>query len=591
MNVACSPQTTRSLRRPRQVKPVGRATSEKHSHDGHSSMQTTDYGHVLTGPFGILSNGNSAESTISSPAPSIARDSTSYNGNALKEGYQPPLEQSNPLSHHQQSLPSLPVRNPSQPGFGITWGQAEQAVADFRVKFTPFFPFVVLDPDVSAREILLKKPLLFRAIMLAAAQLTLAKQREIKRSMLAYIGQHLLVMEERDLGLLQGLLVFIAWGEADFYFDQKITYLIYLAMGYAHNLAITRPPPTMRQKMMVVIHPKDLKDALYASNLTTVLEESHTHEEQRAFLGCQYLLSVNSSQFGRGSVLKGEYIDRCLNSLVHPTDFGADFILDKIVRFQQIVEQISEKLPAPSEVDCGKAFTISINHEMQSIRNQLNMLFANMAREHRQFVLFWAMNNYVLVRLYLPASYLTPPSDKTAADHQLQCMLYCLQAARSFFATILSIGPEGFLSRAFASFAELLFVLVAASRLLLVEIEGWDLDEARRMFDFPSTLKSLISTFKAVISLRNQRAVEAAVTFGVSLTPDNSGDEKEDRWYKYATKLDWIKTWFETRVSGGPEIPGEPQEMSGPTGWLHGNQTLSPFMFGFLGDDNWNLDF
>lgn len=83
--------------------------------------------------------------------------------------------------------------------------------------------------------------------------------------------------------------------------------------------------------------------------------------------------------------MKGEYIDRCLNSLVHPTDFGADFILDKIVRFQQIVEQISEKLPAPSEVDCGKAFTISINHEMQSIRNQLNMLFANMAREHRQF--------------------------------------------------------------------------------------------------------------------------------------------------------------------------------------------------------------
>lgn len=70
---------------------------------------------------------------------------------------------------------------------------------------------------------------------------------------------------------------------------------------------------------------------------------------------------------------------------MRPTDFGADFILDKIVRFQQIVEQISERLPVPAEVESPKAFTISMSNEMQSIRNQLNQLFANMAREHRQF--------------------------------------------------------------------------------------------------------------------------------------------------------------------------------------------------------------
>lgn len=597
MDIACAPQTTKSLRRPRQVKLARSGTvSEKHSNDGFS-MRAVNYGHVLlgAGPFGISSNGTSTGSTISSPTPSTARDSPSGNGasvNTTREHHHPTSEQ----NHHrpsrpQQLLPSSPVRKPPQPGFGITWAQADQAVSDFRIKFTPFFPFVALDPDATAQELLAKKPLLFRAIMLAAAQLTLAKQREIKRSMLAYIGQHLLVMEERDLGLLQGLLVFIAWAEHDFYFDQKITYLTYLAMGYAHNIAITRPPPTMKQKMMVVVDPKDAKEAMLGHNLTTVLEESHTPEEQRAFLGCQYLLSINSSQFGRDGVLRGDYVNRCLNSLMRPTDFGADFILDKIVRFQQIVEQISERLPVPAEVESPKAFTISMSNEMQSIRNQLNQLFANMAREHRQFVLFWAMHNYVLVRLYLPASYLSPPSDKVAAEYQLQCMLYCLQAARSFFSTILSIGPEGFLFRSFASFAEILFVLVGASRLLLVEIEGWDLDEARRIFDFPSTLESLVSTFKVVINLRNQRAVEAAATFGVSLVPDNSGDEKDDRWFKYATKLEWIKNWFEAQLSGGSGIPGDPDAASGPFNWSEENQTLSPFMFGFLGDDNWNIEF
>lgn len=595
MNIDCAPQTTKSLRRPRQVKLASGTVPEKHGTDG---FRAPNYGHVLlgAGPFGLSSNGTSTESTASSPAHSATRESPSGNGagiNTIREEHQPSPEQNNHhlLSRPQQPLPSLSTSKPPQPGFGITWGQAEQAVLDFRVKFTPFFPFVALDPDVTAQELLSKKPLLFRAIMLAAAQLTLAKQREIKRSMLAYIGQHLLVMEERDLGLLQGLLVFIAWGEHDFYFDQKITYLTYLAMGYAHNIAITRPPPTMQQKMTVVIHPKDAHEAIQAHHLTTVLEESHTPEEQRAFLGCQYLLSVNSSQFGRDGALRGGYIDRCLDSLVRPTDFGADFILDKMVRFQQIVEQISEKLPSPSQVDNPGTFTISLSNEMQSIRNQLNQLFANMAREHRQFVLFWALHNYVLVRLYLPASYLSPPSDAVAAEYQLQCILYCLQAARSFFATILSIGQEGFLFRTFTSFSEILFVLVSASRLLLVEIEGWDLDEARRIFDFPSTLESIISTFKGIIHLRNKRAMEAAATYGVSLTPDNAGDEKDDRWFKYATKLEWIKNWFEAQLSGGSGIPGNPDAVTGPVNWSQENQTLSPFMFGFLGDDNWNIEF
>ncbi|KAI1372905.1 hypothetical protein F4677DRAFT_431152 [Hypoxylon crocopeplum] len=600
MHITCAPQTTRSLRRPRQVKPTNSAASAEPSHDDQPPMRTASYGHVVlgAGPYGLRGNPSVTESTASSPAPSVSIESPPHNLTVTitpKDGSRASLVQNNHPSHPQQPLPALPVKTPSQPGFGLSWDQADQAVFDFRIKFTPFFPFVALDPDVSAQELLSKKPLLFRAIMLAAAPLTLAKQREMKRSMQAYIGQHLLVMEERDLGMLQGLLVFIAWGMHDFYFDQKGTYLTYLAMGYAHNLAITRPPPTMSQKMMVAIHPKDIKEALVGHQLTTVLEESHSAEEQRAFLGCQYLLSINASQFGRDSVLKGAYIDHCLNSLVRPTDPGADFLLDKMIRFQKIVEQITEKLSVSyvyDVVERTNTFTVSMSNEMQGIRNQLGQLFANMAREHRHFVLFWAMHSHVLVRLYLPASNLSAPSDKVAAQQQLQCMLYCLEAARSFFATILTLSTENFLFRPFISFSEMLFVLVAASRLLLVEIEGWDLDKARRMLDLPSTLDSLISAFKNVIVLRNQRAAEAAASLGATLIPDNLGDEKGDRFYHWAGKLEWIKNWFEAQVSQRSGIiPGEPQTTDAPNYWAPENQTWNPFMFGYLGDDNWNIEF
>lgn len=119
----------------------------------------------------------------------------------------------------QSSLPTstaaaaaaAPSKVPARPGFGLTWEQAQQAVSDYRIRFVPHFPFVPLDPEVTAQDVFLKKPFLFRVVLLVAARLTVAKQKELKRSVSAYVGQHLVVMGKRSLDLLQGLLVYVAW--------------------------------------------------------------------------------------------------------------------------------------------------------------------------------------------------------------------------------------------------------------------------------------------------------------------------------------------------------------------------------------------
>lgn len=85
------------------------------------------------------------------------------------------------------------------------------AVVEFTNIFTAHFPFVILDHDITARRLYTEKPLLFRAILLIAVDLTASKSREIRRSVDAWIGQHMLVMEEQDIGVLQGLLVYILW--------------------------------------------------------------------------------------------------------------------------------------------------------------------------------------------------------------------------------------------------------------------------------------------------------------------------------------------------------------------------------------------
>ncbi|KAI5856176.1 hypothetical protein GGS23DRAFT_617875 [Durotheca rogersii] len=609
LEIPCAPQTTKSLRKPRQVKPTSTPVAQQPDSHRPPGARTTNYGHALlsAGPFGVAESGPSTESNTSSPG-SAARDRLSQNAHnatssphnsSSHESHKPTaLPPPNPPPNPQPLLSTLtpllpiPPSEPPQPGFGLTWLQADQAVFDYKIKYTPYFPFVMLDRDVSAQEVLAKKPLLFMAIMLLAAQIPLVRQKEIKKSILAHVGHNMMVAEERDLDLLQGLMVYIAWGEEDFYMDQKNTYLIYLAMGYAHNLAITRPYPTPKQKLTIAVHPKDIKEAMVGHTLTTVLEENHTAEEQRAFLGCHYLLSVNSSQFNREGMLKGDYVERCLHSLVRPTDFGTDFILDRMVRFQRIVEEITEKLPIPKIGESAQVFTLAMSNTMQLLRVQLDQLLANITREHRQFLPLWAMHNYVLVRLYLLASYSSQPSDEVLAQHQRQCMLYCLQAARSFFSASLATGPESFYQRSFSSFAEILFVLVAASRLLLVEIDLWDLASARQTLDLPATIDEIIACLETAVDLHGQELVEAAARSGGAWALDGSGDMRSGTFCKYIVKLQWIKNWFESQLSLGARGGGdEPHVTSGTNNWQPESAAWNPFLVGYMADTDWGIDF
>ena len=99
----------------------------------------------------------------------------------------------------------------SGPIYGLTWPQAESILCLFRDRYIRNFPFLVIDDRLTARQMFAQKPFLFRVIMLAAAPLPIPRVAKMKRNVLAYLGQHMLVEEERHLDLLQGLLICISW--------------------------------------------------------------------------------------------------------------------------------------------------------------------------------------------------------------------------------------------------------------------------------------------------------------------------------------------------------------------------------------------
>jgi hypothetical protein len=75
---------------------------------------------------------------------------------------------------------------------------------------TVCFPFVVVPPTVDARTLLEERPFLYRTIMAVAEQNT-NDQRNQVREIIQYLSVHLLQLGEKNLDMLLGVLVHIAW--------------------------------------------------------------------------------------------------------------------------------------------------------------------------------------------------------------------------------------------------------------------------------------------------------------------------------------------------------------------------------------------
>jgi hypothetical protein len=81
----------------------------------------------------------------------------------------------------------------------------------FRAQMAPQFPFVVIPPHVSARELCAENPFLYRAIVVVASCKNAGRQIILRKEMMREICERVLMESQKTLELLRGLLVFIAW--------------------------------------------------------------------------------------------------------------------------------------------------------------------------------------------------------------------------------------------------------------------------------------------------------------------------------------------------------------------------------------------
>jgi hypothetical protein len=172
---------------------------------------------------------------------------------------------------------------------------------------TVYFPFVIIPQTVDARTLLKERPFLYRTIM-AAAEQNPNDQRDQVKDIMQYLALHILQLGEKNLDMLLGILVHIAWYvnyvSSCYFFTSicakiinsirrchfhihvmpRLTNLLHEALAMLFDLGLNKAPSRNPRALVLegrfggrcgIIHP------------TTV----RTLEERRAALGCFFLVS------------------------------------------------------------------------------------------------------------------------------------------------------------------------------------------------------------------------------------------------------------------------------------------------------------
>lgn len=111
-------------------------------------------------------------------------------------------------------IPSCSALSVHEKATSVDRQEATALFQIFRQEMSPLFPFVVIPPNLTEWQLLQEKPMLHMAIMAVACQSNLDLQVALTRKFREEISRAIFVSGEKNLGMLQGTLVFLAWSVA-----------------------------------------------------------------------------------------------------------------------------------------------------------------------------------------------------------------------------------------------------------------------------------------------------------------------------------------------------------------------------------------
>ncbi|KAF2261922.1 hypothetical protein CC78DRAFT_607015 [Lojkania enalia] len=371
----------------------------------------------------------------------------------------------------------------------------------------PLFPFVVVPPVSTLNELRKEKPLLYLAIVTIGCQEDTNRQLQFAQIFREEVSQAVFIRGEKNLALLEGILVYVAWGHVHMQLSNQLFNLLHMPFAMVTELGLNLDPNSL-----AITSPGMLRN-LHQGRTTAI---SRTFEERRILLGVFWLGSITRTCFKEVEALRfTSYMDECCVVLDEAQNRSDDRYLVRLVRLQEQAERISRmfytegletfhNLPTQSAVAISSfekslsplpyVHPAHVSIIVLTTRPAILLISYHTLRLHLCKV---ALDEKVFLDSSPSGSNIFPASSYSTFRADL--LTSCLASTEALLSLFFSLPPQTVLSMPYAVWGQLGHAILTLSRLSEVKTPTWNSAYVSSVVDSHELYKRLAARLEDVI--------------------------------------------------------------------------------------------
>ncbi|KAF3384741.1 hypothetical protein F1880_001719 [Penicillium rolfsii] len=353
-----------------------------------------------------------------------------------------------------------------------------------------YFPFVRLTSACTAASMAKDRPFLLLAAVAAASSKYCHLQDALIRQLKESLSQRIIIAGEKDLDLLQGLLVHLAWFHFHFVpgSQQAFQYL---------QIAIS----------MVI----DLRlDQVAADLVKTQMELSDPYDREacRAYLGC-YCMSViialswvkpNNLRFHKDML-------QCAMMLQQQPEFETDLLIYPMLKVLQFTEEVyethqSEDLHSPLLYIHAERFTTWLEEWWSSLSTDLRNKVLLVNGYYTAKIRIQEMGLIYSYGQKKPPSSVLQEGSTILSTHPMiiRNLINCVSSAKEYLDCFLALPAAEHNSLPFSTWCQVVLTVFVLYKLSvgLPEVPQWNVKIAQQMVDLQEYLDKLLSHLQGI---------------------------------------------------------------------------------------------
>ncbi|KAJ2905954.1 hypothetical protein MKZ38_003742 [Zalerion maritima] len=464
-------------------------------------------------------------------------------------------------------LPPMPVCkspydqlpcNKGERSEGFVWPHAagaEQYLTNYKKYAASLFPFVVIPDRMSAAQLLVERPYLWKGVMMHACHVDGQRQAAAGASLVKCMITASFCDAVKSLDMLQGLIVMVAWFHYNLNSTQ-LTNMFFLARAMAATLGLCDKVAKLRQ-----VPPPELT----ASDL----------EETRTLAGVYYLLTlVFNANKKPDSLMDTCHIENCVAVLESRLDVSGDLLAVQFCRIQMLAQTIVSSVAEASRQPHQMPFQVLVKSFRQRIDNFRAEVPPSIAGNPcldchaymAEILLYeYALNDGATQRL--------TPSER------IPILWQTLQAAKGFTRSRTSV-PFSKRQRfvCMAGF-DYMYIFITCLKLVLLNLPGWDVLMVRQELSLEPFIDMQIREMETLTRWRAMGHKPGSV--GGDWEPSQEM-KQQDPFYRLGIKLRQLKFLF--RVDPPEPTQSHPPDVGSAT-------SVDPAISGVDVDMGLGLDF